>query len=252
MGMSSSKERFSDRVENYVRYRPGYPAGVVDLLRNDAGLSPESVVADIGSGTGISAEMLLEAGASVIGVEPNAPMRQAAERLLAGYPKFRSMDASAQATTLEDHSIDLIIAAQAFHWFAQKETRDEFTRILKPGAKIALIWNVRQVDATPFLREYEALLLHYGTDYNTVRHETIDSRVLGGFFTGPYALHKFANEQVFDYEGLEGRLLSSSYAPAPGHPMHEPMIAELKRIFALYQDRSVVSISYVTEVYLGE
>lgn len=248
---SSSTQRFSDRVENYVRYRPGYPAEVVDLLVREAHLTPSSMVADIGSGTGISAEMLLKAGIPVTGVEPNAPMREAAERLLAGYPGFTSVNGTAQATTLPDGSVDLILAAQAFHWFAGAETRAEFSRILKPGALIALLWNVRQVDTTPFLRDYEALLLEYGTDYNTVRHETIDSRVLGGFFTEGYALHTFANRQVFGYDSLRGRLLSSSYAPAPGQPRHEDMIAELKRIFALHQQDGTVSIDYITEVYLG-
>ncbi len=249
--MSSPEERFSDRVENYVRHRPGYPDGVVRLLAEKAGLSERTVVADIGSGTGIFAELLLKAGAQVIGVEPNAPMRAAAERLLAGYPRFLSVDAPAGATTLEDESVDLITAAQAFHWFANERTRMEFTRILKPGGKIALIWNVRQVDTKPFLIDYEALLLRYGTDYNTVRHETIDARVLGGFFRGPYEPHTFPNRQEFGYGGLEGRLLSSSYAPPAGHPDHEPMIAELKRIFSLHQQADVVGIDYITEVYLG-
>lgn len=251
MAASSSTQRFSDRVENYVRYRPGYPSDVVDLLVRQARLTPATRVADIGSGTGISAEMFLKAGVPVTGVEPNAPMREAAERLLAGYPCFTSVDGTAQATTLPDGSVDLILAAQAFHWFAGAETRSEFSRILKPGGLVALLWNVRQVDTTPFLRDYEALLLEYGTDYNTVRHETIDSRVLGGFFTAGHTLHTFPNRQVFDYGSLRGRLLSSSYAPAPGMPRHEEMIAELERIFALHQQGGTVGIDYTTEVYLG-
>jgi SAM-dependent methyltransferase len=251
MTFPSPTQRFSDRVENYVRYRPGYPPEVADLLLKEAHLSSLSVVADIGSGTGISAEMLLKAGIPVTGIEPNAPMREAAERLLTEYPGFTSVDATAQATTLSDGSVDLILAAQAFHWFAGAETRAEFSRILKPGGLIALLWNVRQVDTTPFLRDYEALLLEYGTDYNTVRHETIDSRVLDGFFSGGYALHSFVNQQVFDYESLRGRLLSSSYAPAAGQPRHKEMITELERIFALHQQNGTVSIDYATEVYLG-
>jgi len=249
---TDSTKRFSDRVENYVRYRPGYPAEVVELLEREAGLSADSVVADIGSGTGISAEMMLKAGFSVIGVEPNGPMREAAERLLADHPKFTSLNGSAQETSLPDQSVDLVLAAQAFHWFAGEKTRAEFSRILRPGGKIALLWNVRLVDTTPFLRDYEALLMRYGTDYNTVRHETIDSKILGGFFARLYTLHKFPNVQTLDYDGLEGRLLSSSYAPAPGHPNHDSMIGELKRIFDLYQHGGTVSIDYITEVYLGE
>jgi len=251
MASPSSTQRFSDRVENYIRYRPGYPQGAVDLLISEAGLTDRSLVADIGSGTGISAELLLRQGIPVTGVEPNEPMRAAAERLLSGYPGFTSVDGTAQATTLPDHSVDLILAAQAFHWFAGAETRAEFTRILRPGGLIALLWNVRLVDTTPFLIGYEALLLEFGTDYNTVRHETIDSRVLGSFFTEGYTLHTFPNQQVFDYASLRGRLLSSSYAPAPGQPRHEEMIAELQRLFALHQQDGTVSIDYTTEVYLG-
>lgn len=224
---------------------------VVDLLRAEASLTSASVIVDVGSGTGISSEMLLKAGYPVTGVEPNASMREAAERLLARYPLFTSVDGTAQATTLSDHTTDLILAAQAFHWFAGEATRAEFSRILKPGGLIALLWNVRQVDTTPFLRDYEALLLEFGTDYNTVRHETIDSRVLGSFFPDGYTLHTFPNQQVFDYDSLKGRLLSSSYAPGPGQARHEEMIAELERIFALHQQDEHVSIDYITEVYLG-
>jgi SAM-dependent methyltransferase len=247
----SSTERFSDRVENYIRYRPGYPPEIVPLLIQQASLSPASLIADIGSGTGISAEMFLRAGYQVIGVEPNQAMRDAAESLLRSYPAFTSVNGTASATTLESQSVDLIIAAQAFHWFAGKNTRDEFTRILKPGGHISLIWNVRQVDTTPFLRDYEALLLRFGTDYDTVRHETIDARVLGEFFAGTYSVHTFANQQVFDHESLRGRLLSSSYAPGPDHPDHAAMLAELRRIFDLHQRDGVVVIHYVTEVYFG-
>lgn len=251
MAPASSTQRFSNRVENYIRYRPGYPAEVVNLLINEAGLTSHTTVADIGSGTGISAEMLLRAGIPVTGVEPNDAMREAAERLLATYSAFRSVNGTAQSTTLEKESVDLILAAQAFHWFAGAETRQEFSRILKPGGLIALLWNVRQVDTTPFLRDFEALLLEYGTDYDTVRHETIDSRALSGFFLSGYTLHTFPNRQVFDYQSLKGRLLSSSYAPAPGMPRHEEMITELERLFTLHQQDGVVQIDYTTEVYLG-
>lgn len=248
----SSEERFSSRVENYVRYRPSYPSGVVTLLEKEAVLTPGKVIADIGSGTGISSEVFLKAGHPVIGVEPNEAMRVAAEKLLSGYPGFRSVDGKAQATTLADASVDLIIAAQAFHWFATPETRSEFTRILKPDCQIALIWNERRFDSTPFLRDYEALLLHFGTDYAKIRHENITPEVLGQFFTEGYEVHTFPSNQEFDFEGLRGRLLSSSYTPPPGHLLHEPMLAELRRIFDLYQQSGIVVFEYDTRVYLGK
>lgn len=245
------EQRFSDRVENYVRHRPGYPQEIISLLQDEAGLTPKSIIADIGSGTGISAEFFLKAGCTVHAVEPNGDMRAAAERLLSRYPNFHSVSASAQATTLPDHSIDLIVAAQAFHWFNTPATRAEFTRILKPGGHISLIWNERKLDSTPFLHAFEQLLLTFGTDYTQIRHENVNAAALSSFFSGPYATHTFPNEQRFDFEGLKGRLLSSSYAPGPGQPRHEEMIAELRRIYDAHQVAGQVCFEYDTRVHLG-
>jgi SAM-dependent methyltransferase len=245
------ESRFSNRVENYVRYRPGYPAEVVTMLRAEAGLTPHSVVADIGSGTGISAELFLREGCIVHAVEPNREMREAAERLLQKYPAFRSVNGTAGETTLTNESADLIVAAQAFHWFDTPETRAEFTRILKPSGHIVLMWNERLLEATPFLRDYEQLLLRFSPDYSSIRHENTDIAALSRFFRGPYAEHSFPNVQVFDCEGLAGRLLSSSYAPAPGHPQHEPMMAELRRIFDTHNENGQVRFEYRAQVYVG-
>lgn len=247
----SPEERFSSRVENYVRFRPGYPPEVVALLENSVPLSDSSVIADIGSGTGISSEMFLKKGYQVMGVEPNDAMREAAERLLSAYPSFHSIKGKAQETTLDEHSVDLITAAQAFHWFDTPETRSEFTRILKPGGKIALIWNERQFDTTPFLKAYEQLLLTFGTDYEKIRHENIGPKNLAEFFSGAYESHAFPSFQRFDFESLTGRLLSSSYTPPPGSPLHEPMLEELRRIFDLYHESGNVTFEYITRVFLG-
>lgn len=246
------EQRFSDRVENYVRHRPSYPEQVIDLLWREAGLRAGSVVADVGSGTGIFTKLLLRAGCVVFGVEPNREMRRAAERLLAGEPLFHSIDGSAEATTLEDHCADLLVAAQAFHWFRRPEARAEFSRILRPQGRVALIWNERRPDATPFLSDYEQLLRTFGTDYAQVRHENIGKPELGEFFVdGAYTTHSMPNEQSFDHEGLRGRLLSSSYAPAEGRPGHKPMIEELSRIFERHQTGGRVSFTYDTRVYIG-
>jgi len=246
------ERRFSNRVEDYIRYRPSYPAAVLDTLRAEAGLKPASIIADVGSGTGISAELFLKAGYRVFGIEPNQAMRGAAERLLRDYPNFYSVNASAQDTTLSDRGVHLIVAAQAFHWFNSDDTRAEFTRILKPGGRIALLWNERKVEATPFLRDYEALLMRFGTDYGAVRHENIDAAALTEFFIGPYVTHTFSNEQRFDFEGLKGRLLSCSYAPPEGHERHEPMIQELRRIFDAHQVGGEVVFEYDTRLHLGQ
>ncbi|MDZ4286789.1 MAG: class I SAM-dependent methyltransferase [Prosthecobacter sp.] len=244
--------RFSDRVANYVRFRPGYPAEVVPLLQGETGLKPEWVVADVGSGTGISAQLLLRAGCTVHGVEPNREMREAAEALLAGEGRFHSVDAPAEATTLADGSLDLVLAAQAFHWFDPPRTRREFTRILRSGGWVVLMWNVRHVDTTPFLRAYEDLLLAYATDYQQVRHENVTDDRLAEFFTGGvWAAHALPNAQVFDWEGLAGRLLSSSYAPALGQPNHEVMMEALRDIFDEHQVEGKVGFEYETRVYVG-
>lgn len=248
---SAPEQRFSDRVENYVRYRPSYPQEIITLLQREAALTPQSVVADVGSGTGISAALFLRAGCTVHAVEPNREMREAAERLLAHVPGFHSVNGSAQATTLPGHSADVIVAAQAFHWFNTPETRAEFTRILRPGGHVALIWNERKLDSTPFLQAFEQLLLTFGTDYTQIRHENVNAAALNAFFGGAYDTHTFAYEQHFDFEGLQGRLLSSSYAPAAGQPRHEEMIAELRRIFDAHQESGQVCFEYDTRVHVG-
>jgi SAM-dependent methyltransferase len=250
---TDSKERFSNRVADYVRYRPGYPRAVLDLLSEECGFAPESVVADIGSGTGILTQMLLENGNLVYGVEPNAEMRAAGESLLQKYARFRSVAGSAEATMLPDASVDFILVGQAFHWFEPKATRAEFERVLKPRGWVAVIWNERKKDASVFLREYEAFLLTFGTDYERVSETYPQDRPMRKFFgAGAGGKKSFANEQVFDFEGLRGRLLSSSYAPAAGHPKHERMLAELRRIFDAHAQDGRVRFEYLTHVYYGQ
>jgi SAM-dependent methyltransferase len=250
--MTDVTQRFSSRVENYVKYRPGYPEGVLDTLRGECGLTPDSVIADVGSGTGILTEMFLRNGNVVYGIEPNHGMREAAERLLGGRPRFHSVAAQAEATTLAESSVDFITAGQAFHWFDREKTGAEFARILKPRGWVSLIWNERVV-TTPFLVAYEQLLKDYSTDYEQVDHRRIDEGVIQDFFSdGHFTLKQFENRQVFDYEGIEGRLLSSSYAPEAGHPKHEPMISELQRIFRAHEAGGKVVFEYITQMYYGQ
>src|SRR5262245_56381576 len=251
--MTDVTQRFSSRVENYIKYRPGYPDGVIETLRSECGLTSDSIVADVGSGTGILTEMLLRNGNAVYGIEPNREMREAAERLLKDYPLFRCIAAKAEETTLGDASVDFITAGQAFHWFDREKARAEFARILKPQGWIALIWNERVTTTTPFLITYEQLLKDYSTDYEQVDHRRIDDIVIRDFFgSDDFRLKQFKNVQVFDYEGVKGRLLSSSYAPEEGHPNYEPMLAELERIFQAYQSDDKVVFEYVTQMYYGQ
>ncbi len=248
MPASNATSRFSDRVENYVRYRPGYPPEALQTLKDECGLAPSHVIADIASGTGIWTRMLLENGNRVFGVEPNAEMRKAGERLLASFPNFTSVAGTAEATTLADHSVDFITAAQAAHWFDRARARREFVRILKPGGWLVLLWNERLTDSTEFLRDYEQLLLTYGTDYEEVRHERTTESVNEFFDPAPFQERVFDMRQEFDYAGVEGRLLSSSYAPGPGHPQHEPMLRELRRIFRCLRRRTAESRSNTKRV----
>lgn len=251
MVVKDAAQRFSSRVENYVRYRPGYPAEVIDLLKAECGMTPATQIADIASGTGIFTRMLLEAGPRVFGVEPNVDMRRAGEQYLAAYPKFVSVLGSAEATTLTDHSVDIVTAAQAAHWFDRQKARREFVRILKRGGWTVLVWNERKTDSTAFLREYEQLLLDYGTDYKEVRHERTTAEIADFFAPTPFRSRAFPMRQDFDYAALEGRLLSSSYTPGPEHPMHQPMLQKLRLIFETHQAGGRVAFEYETRVFYG-
>jgi ubiquinone/menaquinone biosynthesis C-methylase UbiE len=222
------------------------------LLKADCGLTEASLVADVGSGTGILSEMFLRNGNTVFGVEPNARMRSSAETLLSKYPQFKSIDGAAEATTLNSQSIDIVTAAQAFHWFDQTRARMEFARILKPKGWVALIWNERRLDSTPFLHDYEQLMLQYGTDYQKVRHENVTGEIADFFAPQDFGLESFENIQTFDFESLKGRVLSSSYAPGPEHPSFEPMIASLREVFEEHQQRGTVAFEYDTRVYYGQ
>lgn len=244
------KSRFSNRVENYVRYRPGYPADIIALLHNECGLTKDSVIADIGSGTGKLSELFLNAGCKVFGIEPNKEMREAGERM--NHPNFTSVDASAEETTLPAGSVDFVTAGQAFHWFDLDRCRPEFQRILKPGGRVIIIWNDRQDDTTPFLAAYEKLLEQFGTDYAQAHHRRADKpEVIRAFFGNEPRFKNFHNVQQFDFEGLKGRLLSSSYAPVAGQPKYEEMLAELKRIFDRHQKHGTIAFEYDTHVYYG-
>lgn len=249
----NATERFSDRVDNYVRYRPQYPRETVDIVREALALTPTATLADIGSGTGFSSLPFLEAGHTVYGVEPNREMRLAGEQILQAYPRFHSVAGTAEATTLADHAVAGIIAGQAFHWFDIAGAKHEFRRILPPGGGVALIWNSRRTHSSPFLQGYEQLLHTYGTDYAAVQHTTIDATRLASFFQpGTMQVRRLYNEQRFNLEALTGRLLSSSYAPVAGDPRHAPMLAELARLFTTYQQCGEVVFEYDTEIFSGQ
>jgi SAM-dependent methyltransferase len=252
MAVQDSTYRFSSRVGNYVRYRPAYPSAVLDLLQHDCGVTAASVIADIASGTGIFTRMLLEHGNRVCGVEPNADMRHAGEEFLRDYPKFTSVTGTAEATTLADHSVDLVTAAQAAHWFDREKARREFIRICRPGGWTVLLWNERRTGSTPFLLAYEQLVVEYGTDYQDVRSERTTEQIETFFAPSRFEIRTFDYHQDFHYPALEGRLLSSSYTPQSGDTRYAPMLRELRRVFEAHQVHDRVTFEYDTRVYYGQ
>ena len=252
MPFADPKQRFSNRVADYVRYRPGYPTGVRDVLRAECLLKSGHVIADIGSGTGFLSELFLKNGNRVYGVEPNEAMRQAGEEYLASYDGFASINGSAESTTLDDASVDFVTAGQAFHWFDQNAARSEFTRILKPEGWVVVIWNERLTNTTPFVRAYESLLREFGTDYASVKESYPNEQHMRDFFgANPYNSHELPNFQGFDLDGVAGRLRSSSFIPAPDAPNFAPMMEELQRIFAEFNQDGHVRLAYTTHVYFG-
>jgi SAM-dependent methyltransferase len=250
--MTRPTERFSTRVANYARYRPSYPQAAIELLSARCGLSPTAVVADLGSGTGILSERLLASGAQVIGVEPNDGMRAAAQARLGTNARFRSVGATAEATTLPGGSIDLLVAGQAFHWFEPEAARREALRVIRDGGWGALLWNERPAQASPFLADYEALLLQHAAEYARISASRADEASMRGFFGGTMERATFPNQQTLDFEGLKGRLLSSSYAPEPGHPEYEPMMAGLRAVFSRHERDGEIVFPYQTLVYFAQ
>ncbi len=257
-GMDQSKPagdasaRFSDRVSDYVRHRPSYPEQLVQDLLHEGRLSAGHEVADIGSGTGLLTRLFLSAGCHVFGVEPNLEMRLAGEAELAASPGFTSIDGTAEATTLPHDSVDWVVAGQAFHWFDRGLARKEFGRILVPDGVAALVWNDREYDTSRFLRGYEELLLEFGTDYRKVNHRNLHADVFDEFFgAGNYEKRSYPHRQRLDYPGLEGRLLSSSYTPAPGDPARGRMLNRLQQLFRETSRADRVEILYNTRVWIG-
>jgi SAM-dependent methyltransferase len=245
-------ERFTNRVDDYVRYRPRYPAELIGFLagRFDLGAGPP--VADVGAGTGIFTRQLLDAGARVFAVEPNEAMRRAAEAALAGRPGFVSVGGTAEQTTLAPRSVVLVTCAQAFHWFDPARTRAEFIRILRPEGAAALVWNTSVAGGSDLAAGFEAIKSRFGTDYQRIRHENIPPERFDAFFgRGAWEKRQFENHQLLDWDGFRGRLLSSSYAPTAGDPRHGPMLAELSDLFRRCERAGSVRLDYRTELFLG-
>jgi SAM-dependent methyltransferase len=243
--------RFNRRVDYYERYRPRYPRELVPFFVTELGAGPGSNVADIGCGTGLSSELFLECGCPVLGIEPNAEMRARATEYLSRYSKFHALSGTAEATGLPDHSVDVVTAAQAFHWFNLPPARNEFLRILRNDPLVILFWYNRRTDS-PFLQEYETMLLRHSTDYKAVDHKNLDDRTIADFF-GPDGCSSriFPHVHLCDLDALKGRLLSCSYVPLAGSPGHDTIMAAAEKLFRDHQTNGQVRFDYDTRVYYG-
>lgn len=253
--MSETKkptERFSTRVADYVAARPSYPVALIDFMINEFQLDKNSVIADIGSGTGILSALLLEKNISVLGIEPNDEMRKAAENFLSSFPSFLSIKGTAEKTGMVDQSVDLITAAQAFHWFNISETKKEFKRILKRDGSVCLIWNERETTATDFDTAYENLILKFATDYEKVNRTNINETVINNFFDQKMKMKSFRYSQQLDEEGLQKRLSSASYLPDRKHKDFNMMIDEIKQMFRQFSEKGKVTLRYSTKIYFGK
>jgi len=247
-----SKERFSTRVQNYVKFRPDYPEQLLDAIFTDLELDPEAWVADIGSGTGKFTRLLLERGQTVYAVEPNAEMRQAAEESLAANPRFESVDGSAEQTTLPDQTVQAIVCAQSFHWFELNQAREEFRRILVPGGKVALIWNKRDVQRDSFAQAYESLLRKYAPEYEHVKHGRLGAAEFGDFFLGgTYTKKVFDYGQQLTFDELLGRALSSSYTPLEGSEDYDSFVNDLRALHTANEHNGYIDFYYKSELYYG-
>ena len=243
----NNKTRFSSRVENYVKYRPNYPKDALSFLFEN-GINKDNVVADIGSGTGIFSNQLITNVKKLYCVEPNDPMREYAESLLNKYDNFYSIKAPAEATTLEDNSIDAIVVAQAFHWFDIEKCQIEFNRILKDeNSHIFLIWNNR-LSNTDFLLKYDEVLCNLSKDYNIVNHQNLGDREFDYFFDKKWAKYEFDNVQIFNKEQFVGRVASSSYNPEKGDDIYEKFYENINRIFDEENEEGFVKFNYKTQI----
>lgn len=246
--------RFSDRVANYVKYRPDYPARIYAYLLEEAALKPGAVIADLGSGTGLLSKLFLSREHRVYAIEPNAEMRRAGEELLANEENFVSLEGRTEKIPLPDDSVDFVTAGQAFHWFDAAQSRQEVARILRPTGQAALIWNNWSGKLSPFLKGYEELLRKFGTDFKKVSRQSsrAEENLRTFFAPGEAAVVHFPHEQLFDFEGLRGRLLSSSYAPLEGHPKHTALLEGIKELFEEHARKGKVQFDYQTSIYHAE
>jgi ubiquinone/menaquinone biosynthesis C-methylase UbiE len=247
--MTEHTQRFTGRVADYERYRLRYSVAVLDILKKQCGLTTSSIVADVGAGTGMLAELFLENGNRVIAVEPNAEMRAASERLLERYSGLSVVAAAAEATTLADASVDFVSVGRAWHWFDRKRAVVEFRRILRSGGWLVLVTNRRSKDVSVEAKEYEEILMEFGTDYRELQSEyRVYDDMAPVFPEGAVVRETIRGEQVLTLEEFLGQTQSSSVAPMPGDAKYAAMQRALHDFFARFQQGGALRMGTVCSV----
>lgn len=246
-------ERFSNRVDNYVKYRPGYSAELLDYVYSETGVSQDSVIADFGSGTGIFTKMLLDKGSRVYAVEPNEKMRLAAQNSLSNYDGFYSVDGAAENSGILESSIDFVTCAQSFHWFDRDASKKEFRRILKPEGKVLLIWYRMFTEGSGFMKGYEEIHYSFPGRGAVTDHRNIGNEEMKDFFRDSiFNTKSFSFGHKLDFEGLKGRALSSSHAPSPGDENFASTMEKLSKLYLKHQVNNEVEFLYRTDLYWGK
>ncbi len=242
----------SERIENYLRYQPGYPKKLLNFLYEEVGFLRESVIADIGSGTGILTRLLLERGSRVVAIESDHQMRDIAERLLNDeFQRFVSLNATAENTTLSDESVNYIVCAHSLNSLNIDKCRDEFFRIIKPSGAVVFLYN-RLDQEEGFLKEHQSLLNQYRVyPEKNFSRELSENEIFRFYASATYNHFSFPNRQSLDFEGARAILLSDSSLPEQGEDGYNDMLEELYNIFERYNQNRKVFINYTTEAYIG-
>lgn len=243
--------RFTGKAKEYTKSRPGYPKEFLDYLFTDIGFCSDSVIADIGSGTGKLTKELLRLGCIVYAVEPNFDMRETAERELGGFDKFNSLPGSAEKTGIADNSVDFVTVAQAFHWFDHKAFGAECRRILKTDGSVVLVWNMRD-EKSGIVKANDIVCRKYCPKFTGFSGGiNFDDEKISAFFGGEYNIKVFENNLSFDRDGFISRNLSSSYALSEGDKDYDEYISALNKIFDEYSDGEILIMPNITTVYVG-
>ena len=248
-----NENKFNGMGKIYSKYRPSYPSDFIDYLFTDVGISKSSIIADIGSGTGILTRQLLEKGNKVYGIEPNADMRAIAETNLNNFPGFTSVNGNAEDTTIDDNSVDYITVAQAFHWFDREKFKKECQRILKPEGKVILVWNVRDNNNELVIENYEVNRKYCPNfkGFSDGMYGKTNEADFSDLFNSKYETKVFPNNLIFDMDTFIGRNLSASYALKSNDAQYNNYVNELKKIYKKYSNKGQLIMPNLTCSYVG-